>query len=131
MKSAARTAVDPFAAIADELGALEKEMAPHAQKLARVDLLRKTLREACTAAPESEWTVTGARFIAVLGMRGNTTLIAFPALVKIVGAKVFATFATCTLKELAARVSPVVAASVTSMARVGPRPLKTFEKGVA
>jgi hypothetical protein len=121
--------VSQFAPLADELGALEKEMAPHAQKLARIEALRKALRAACTAKDGEQWTVTGNRFIAVLGPRANQRLVDFPRLVKKIGAVLYAKFASCTLKDLEQYVAPDVAAAVITESATGPRSLKTFEKG--
>ena len=131
-KTAAKPAEKPaseFAPLVDELGALEKEMAPHAQKLARIEQLRKALRAACTLPADQEWNVEGERFNAVLGMRGNEQVISFAGLVKAIGAKAFAIFVKCTLKDLEANCAPAVVASVVSSARTGSRSLKTFEKG--
>jgi hypothetical protein len=118
-----------FAPLADELGSLEKEMAPHAQKLSRIEALKKALRTACTAKPGDQWTVDGARFIAVLGPCANKRIIDFPRLVKAIGAGVFAKFATCTLTDIEEHVPPTVAAAVVSQEAAGSRSLKTFEKG--
>lgn len=133
-KKAAKATEKPaseFSPLVDELGALEKEMAPHAQKLARIEQLRKALRAACIAPADKEWTVEGQRFSAVLGMRGNEQAIGFSALVKAIGAKAFALFAKCTLKDLEAHCAPAIVAGVVSSARTGSRSLKTFEKGLA
>jgi hypothetical protein len=119
------------AALADELGALEKEMAPFAQKLARIELLKRTLRAACPALPGSPWTVTGARFVALLGPCAMQRRINVADLVKYIGSAMFAKFATCTLADLERNVKPEVAAGVVMAGPTGPRPLKTFEKGAA
>lgn len=120
-----------FSILADELGALEKEMAPHAQKIARIDQLRKALRAACTAKAEDAWTINGKYFVAVLGPRANERVINFPALVKAITAKSFALFAKCSLKDLESNVPPAVMASVVSTEACGSRSLKTFERGAA
>jgi predicted secreted protein len=130
-KPAKPASLSPFGAIADELGALEKEMAPYAQKLARIEQLRKSLRNGCEKAPDQEWKIEGARFIALLGPRANQSSIKFSEVVKAIGAKAYAAFATCTLKDLEANVTPVVMAAVLSSGRTGPRTLKTFERGGA
>lgn len=124
-------APNPHSAIADELGALEKEMAPHAQKLARIEQLRKTLRAECPVANDHPWTVNGQNFVAVLGPRALERSISTVALVRAIGAAAFARFATCTLKSLEASVAPAIAASVITSDHTGSRSLKTFEKGAA
>ena len=125
----AKAVSNEFAPLADELGALEKDMAPYAQKLARIDALRKALRAACPAKAEETWTITGTRFIAILGPRALERSIDLAKLVKVLGAKVFAGFATCTLKTLEEKVSPAVVASVVTSDATGSRSLKTFERG--
>lgn len=117
--------------LVDELGALEKEMAPHAQKLARIELLRKTLRAACPVSPDKPWTIEGARFMAIVGAKAPERSINYVALVKQIGAGVFAKFATCTLKDLELKVAPAIVAAVITSANTGSRSLKTFEKGAA
>ncbi len=124
-----KTAPDsPFAALADELGALEKEMLPHAPKLARIDQLRKSLREACTVGAGMPWTVYGERFFATLGPKASERKINFPALIRRIGAGRFSRFATCTLKLLEAHVDVATVAAVITVEATGARPLKTFEK---
>ena len=125
----AKPFVSQFAPLADELGFLEKEMAPHAQKLARIAALKKALRAACTAKDTEQWTVDGSRFIAVLGPKANERLVDVGRLVKTIGAVLYAKFATCTLKDLELNVAPAVVAAVVSDNSTGSRPLKTFEKG--
>lgn len=126
-----KPAQSDFAPLADELGALEKEMAPHAQKLARIESLRKALREACTTPASEPWTVEGVRFIAMLGPRANERAIDLKKLVKAVGAAAFAKFAKCSLKDLEANVAPAVVAAVVSTGATGSRSLKTFERAAA
>ncbi len=118
-----------LAAMADELGALEKEMAPHAQKLARIDLLKKQIRAACPVSPDKQWTLTGNRFLVMLNPCAMERSIDILKLVRLVGAKAFATFATCTLKALEAANPPAVIAAVVTTEQTGSRSLKTFEKG--
>lgn len=126
-----KPAVSQFAALADELGALEKEMAPFAQKLARIDALRKALREAAKdqAAANMPWTVYGTHFLAILGPRAAERIINFPALIKRIGAGRFSRFAKCTLKDLEANVDPATVAAVVTTDATGSRSLKTFERG--
>lgn len=104
-------------------------MAPHAQKLARIEALKKTLRAACPVKPEDPWSVDGLRFSALLGPCANQRSISFAGLVKSIGAAAYAKFATCTLKALEENVAPTVVAAVVTQGATGPRSLKTFEKG--
>jgi hypothetical protein len=118
--------------MADELGALEKEFAPYQPKLDRIKLLKEQLRAAFdnrSAGDSIE--VYGEHFIVSLGPRANERSISIAKLVKAVGAKVFAKFAKCTLKDLEANVGPEVIAAVVTSDLTGTRPLKTFERGKA
>jgi hypothetical protein len=128
-KPPANPFVPDFGTLADELGALVKEMAPYAQKLSRIEDLKKALRAGCTAKPTEEWTVAGKRFIAVLGACANARTVNLPSLVKLIGAKAFAMFAICTLGELEENVPPATVAAVVTSGATGSRSLKTFEKG--
>jgi hypothetical protein len=123
--------VSANALMADELGSLEKEMAPFAQKLARIEELRKALRAACPAPADIPWTCMGTKFVAMLGPQAMQRTISFGGVVKAIGAKAYAAFATCTLKALEENCEPAVVAAVVSSGATGPRSLKTYEKGSA
>ena len=82
-------AIDPLAAIVDELGALDAELKPVAPKIARRDALRKKLREAFTEkSAELEYSVSGARFEAKLGPKGWENTVNTVKLAKVIGASV-------------------------------------------
>jgi hypothetical protein len=131
-KAALEQKPDPVPAWVDELGALEKELAPWQAKVKRVEQLRKALRESQPgAAADRELQLQGSRFVAVLGPRGNQTIIDFAALVKRIKAATFAGFATCTLAALEAHVEPTIRAEVTRIEQTGPRSLRVLEKGAA
>lgn len=106
-------------------------MAPHAAKLKRIELLRKSLRASCNAPATESWTVTGSKFIALLGPRAMERSIDFRELVKAVGAKAYAAFATCTLKSLEENAAPAIVARVVTSEATGTRPLECFEKDAA
>jgi hypothetical protein len=118
-----------FEPLADELGQLVKDMAPHAQKLSRIETLKKAMRAGCTVKADEQETIEGARFIVVLGPCANERSIDFTRLVKTIGAVLFCKFAKCTLKDLTENVAPAVAAAVIKESPSGPRSLKTFERG--
>jgi len=126
-KSAKPTA-SPFPAMADELGALVKEMAPYKAKLARIEALKKALRAGCPVPPQSGWTVEGLKFVAVLSACGSQRIIDIPKLVKTISAAVFAKFASCSLDTLEKNVAPAVLASVVYVENTGPRSLDTYER---
>jgi hypothetical protein len=114
--------------MADELGQLVQEMAPHKAKLARIEALKKALRAGCPAAPTSGWTIEGQKFVAVLGACGNQRIIDIPKLVKSISAAVFAKFASCSLDALEKNVAPAVVAAVVYIENTGPRSLDTYER---
>lgn len=116
---------DPLAAAVDELGSIEKELAPLAGRIARAEQLRKAIRQ---QTPDATSEIAGERFVAVLGPRGNQTVIRFPALVKKIGAAAYAKVATVTLKALEEH-WPEHAAAVTSQEQTGTRSLKVLERG--
>lgn len=114
----------------DELGALEKEFAPLRPKLARIELLRKSIRERYAASPaEKDFTAEGVRFMVAVGPRANESVINYPKLLKAIGAKLFCSIAKTTLKALEENVACGVRADVITIEAVGPRSLKTFERG--
>lgn len=133
MAAKATTAPDPHAALADELGALKKEyailIAPFALKKPRMEALEQQLRDACTADADEEWTVHGARFSVTLGKRAEWRIVNIPKTIKAIGQKIFNTFATVTIKDLELRLTADTVADIVHKERVGPRTLKTIEKG--
>jgi hypothetical protein len=131
-KAPRANAVSILGQMADELGALEKELAPWAPKIARVELLRKSIRvSAEEQPPEKEYQIAGARFVVVAGPKANQRSIDFPALLKRISARTFAAFATCTLTALEQNVASELFAAVVKTAPTGPRPLKTFERAAS
>jgi hypothetical protein len=128
---------DPNAALADELGSLKKEyallIAPFALKKPRMEALEKQLREACPVAPDAEWTAHGAAFEVILGKCAEWRIVNTQKLIKAIGQKAFNAFASVSLKDLEAH--PAVSAdtldAVVAKKRIGPRTLKTVEKGTA
>lgn len=132
------TAKSPdYAAIADELGTLKKEyallIAPFALKKPRLEALEKQLREACPVAADAEWTVKGSHFDVILGPKADWRIVSVQKLIKAIGQKAFNAFATVSLKDLEAHpaVSADTLATVVHKERIGPRTLKTVEKGTA
>lgn len=119
-----------LAAEVDELGALEKELAPLKPKLDRVELLRKSVRARYDASPAGEcFEAKGSRFVVMVGARANQSVIDHARLFKAIGAKLFQSLAKTTLKALEENVSCAVRADVVSVQQIGARSLKTFERG--
>lgn len=128
-KSPPAVPLNIYGQLADELGSLEKELAPFAQKIARIKQIEKALRAACPVSPDSPWTVDGVRFSVVLSSCANMRGFDVADLIKRIGAKAFSLFASCTLTALEANVTPEICAAVISSKPVGPRTIQTFEKG--
>ena len=113
----------------DELGALEKELLPLKPKFARIEMLRKAIRAHFDASPAAEaFEASGAKFLVLVGPRATERTINPAKLIKAIGAKVYATFATVTLKALEENVSCDIIAGVVTSAPTGSRTLKTFER---
>lgn len=118
-----------LAAEVDELGALEKELLPFAEKIKRIDALRKRIRIEFDSVPAADAReVHGKRFFAVVGPRAFQRTIDMVELIKSIGLKVFSRLATMSLATLEDNVDPVVVSKVVSTAQTGTRPLKTFER---
>lgn len=63
---------DPLATLADELGDLDKELAPFKTKIARVDAIRRTLRDQHVGRPSEEtFTINGKKWTVMLGCKPN------------------------------------------------------------
>lgn len=115
---------------ADELGALEKELAPVQLKLARVEALRKAIRAHFDASPPAlSFEARGEHFVVMVGPRAVQRSINVAKLIKAIGLKLYAAIATVTLKNLEDNVACGVVAEVVSSAHTGARSLKTFERG--
>lgn len=118
----------PVASIVDELGALEKELAPLHSKVARLELLRKSLRTHFDASPAAEpYTAEGTRFVVLVGPRASVATVNIKELAKHIGARAVFGIATCTLKALEGYLD--ILPLVVTRALTGSRSLKTFEKG--
>jgi hypothetical protein len=117
------------AQLVDELGALERKLLPYRPEMARVEDLRKALRAQFDASPPGQaFQPSGEKYFATVGPRALERSINPAKLIKAIGLKVYASFATCTLKALEANVDPGVVAGVVSSAHTGARPIKTFER---
>lgn len=123
-QTAAETAA--LAKLVDELGSIEKELAPLAGKMKRAELLRRAIRE---QAPETASQIDGERFVAMLGEHGMRTLVNYAELVKRIGATAYAKFATATISDLEKNVAAGHLAFVLSQEQTGPRSLKVVERG--
>jgi hypothetical protein len=124
--TAACSLASPLRAIADELGELERELAPLKSKIARADALRKLLRGAysCEAAGES-FLVEGGRWVVQLGPKENESTVDKARLVALIGLKDAYGLATISLKALELA-TPAVRAAVVTTHATGSRKIHLF-----
>lgn len=113
----------------DELGALDKELAPLRSKITREEKLRKTLRGCLGAAdPLAEVHGAGKKFRVVLGPCGiKRVVLSRTKLFRALTAKVFRQVATVTFDQIDAHLSPVEQVGITGTEQSGPRPLRVYE----
>lgn len=127
-KAAAKPAPDPLVGQIDELGALEKELAPFKAKIARVEALRKTLRAAfADIAPLVTFEKRGGKFGLAVGACASERHINEAHLIRLIGLKKYATIASVTLGALEEHVGADIQSAVVSSAATGSRRLNTFE----
>jgi hypothetical protein len=113
----------------DELGALERELAPFKSKIARVDVLRKAIRtHYADSDAAKDFTATGEKFYVQVGPKSREAVRNIAALVKAIGTKVFFKIAQVTEKSLEAHLTAPQIADVTTYELTGHRTLKVFEK---
>lgn len=127
------TAKANTAALVDELGALELESYQWRLKAARLDVLRKALREAVPDKnPGLPFTITGKRFIAELGPRALVRTVNTKTLFSLVSQRCFLSLVSCTLKALeTADIVPAIRAQVIEEALTGSRSITLTEKAAA
>ena len=120
---------DPVAAIVDELGALETELAPFAAKIARIETLRKALRACYADAPaDQEFTAEGAEFAYLVGEKAlERHITSMAAVYKAVGRAQFLARCGFALKHI----DELGLGHLVEKARTGSRSLKLTEKAKA
>ncbi len=122
-----------FAALAvlvDELGELQKDLAPFIAKFARVVAIQKALREAFrNDAQDRSIVIAGQSWRAHLSACGNQSKISVRALYKAIGIRQLLSIASVTLTAAAATVSPEVLATCTETTQTGPRKLTVVPHG--
>lgn len=118
------------AAEVDELGDLEKELAPLRPKIARLELLRKSVRSRYDDSPaDKTFEAVGERFVVSVGARSMESVVDVPRLIKLAGVKLVQKFARVTLKDLEANTTCAMRAQVISQQQTGYRTLKALERG--
>lgn len=119
-----------LAANVDELGALEREIAPLKFKIDRIDALRRAIREHYAASDAAkDFTAAGEKFTVLVGPRSREAVIDIAALAKSLGTKVFYKIAQVTKKSLEAHLTAPAIAALTKYELTGHRSLKVFPKG--
>lgn len=111
-----------LAAMVDELGDLEAEIAPHKIKFARVEVLRSSIRSAFAKAdPGRMYQAGGERWVCLIGKAGNASIVDKSELLKRIGPAKFAELAGVTIKALEEHVPKEILGAVVSLEPVGPR----------
>ena|SRR5579875_3900161 len=119
----------PLAAVVDEIGALELELAAVAAKQTRLKQLRERVRDAFAKVDaERDFEVQGEKYIATLGPKADERTVDTVLLAKAVGAKRFREIAGVTLKAVETAF-PALLDSVVRYSRTGTRPLKISARG--
>jgi hypothetical protein len=114
---------------ADELGSLEKRLAPFVADIARVDVLRKAIRASYgDSAAATTHLVNGRLFTLAVGACSNASRVNAIELQNLIGSRLFAEIATATLKSIEEKCPAGTAARVVTTTQTGPRSLKTFER---
>jgi hypothetical protein len=122
-------AAQALAAMADELGELEKEIEPYKPKFGRIEVLRSAIRAAFAKAdPGKRYEVSGENWTVLLGKAGNVSVVHKSELLKLVGPSKFAECASITLKALEENFSADILGAVVSLESVGPRVLTVIPK---
>jgi len=121
-----------IAAVVDELGDLDKTLAPHRNKIAREEKLRKLLREVTAGADENvEIKANGVRYYAVLGVRTFERVILSKAkLFKAISAATFKRLAEVPFNKLDTVITEAEqeAKGISGRKQTGYRPLHVYEK---
>ncbi|MDP9171498.1 MAG: hypothetical protein M3N54_12835 [Acidobacteriota bacterium] len=122
------------ALVADELGALEHELAPLAAKVDRALALRTQIRSWFEAqAADEGYLVNGKHYAVAVGEKSNETHITSkPKLEQLLGRARYRELAHFTLKSLAF-LSPLELSTISAKTRTGSRSIKVLAKaaGVA
>jgi hypothetical protein len=121
---------DLLAKNVDELGALERELAPLKFKIGRIDVLRKAIRAFYDGKPADElFMASGEKFAVSIGARARERTLNMPKLIKAIGARLFNSIATVSQKALEAEVPGATIEDCSTWNLTGHRSLKVFEKG--
>jgi hypothetical protein len=118
------------AAIADELGALDTELAPFKTKYSRAESLRKALREICKdREATSQFVFEGDNYVVTLGAKSNEKFVRLAAAFKALGKVKFITACSMTIKAITEAVAPEVLPSLVGSEQTGSRNISIQHKG--
>lgn len=111
----------------DELGDLERTLAPHRLAIAREETLRKLIRTWYDNKAEAEpFEARGTRYVVLLGVKALQATVDMTKLARIIGLKKLLEFASVTLAGLEKHAPGL---DVVTKAHTGTRSLKVFELG--
>jgi hypothetical protein len=117
-----------LAAMVDELGGLEIEVAPYKAKIKRADALRSAIRgEYSGTNPYESFAVTGEQFTALLGPCGMQSVVDNGKLFKLAGPKLFLEMASVSLKMITA-FCPTALGAVVTIEHAGLRSLSVVKQ---
>lgn len=129
-KTAQQLAAQQLVSQVDELGDIDKQLAPLRALISRETALRAAIRSRFEDAPANETCeAAGTRYVVELGWRGVERSIDYPKLIKAIGLKAFSLIAKVTLKVLDDKVPCAIAFDVVTSANTGFRSFKITERG--
>lgn len=113
-----------IAALVDELGDIERELAPFKAQIKRAEVLRSTIRGAYKGHdPAASFSVEGVRWRALLTACGNESIIDLPKLFRLAGETLFVECVSASLKTLEQKCAPAIVGAVVSTRQSGSRSL--------
>jgi len=117
----------PLGELVDELGKIEHQLEPYRAAMAREDKLRLMIRARFDSSPAAEaFETAGERFAALVGARGNVSVIDNKRAFKALGAAAFQRIAKLTLAGLLRE--NVDTAGIVTQEQTGPRSLRIFRR---
>lgn len=126
----AETDSQRIAALIDELGGLEKQIAPHKPAIARIEVLRKSLQAHFAKHPAHQSTTAeGKKYSLHASARKMASLVDAAKLFARLPKEIFFALARFALQDIEKHCAADVRAAAVSLAQTGPRVLTVIEKG--
>ncbi len=121
------------AALVDELGALDAQIAPLEDLAKRAAEIRAKVRALyAEESADLSFTSEGNKYLCTIGVCGNVrSIVSIPQVFASLGASKFLGACSFTLKKLDELIAPAEVALLVTSARTGTRPVKTFAKARA